>query len=221
MPHIITYTEEIEEHGFCQQRPELRTGDKYLHEVDGEKRLRIVLSVHLDKYVWEHVAQWRTTIMEFFENEYKLKVFPINIGTPNYVDVPVFIANYLIGVLTCDRDKVQGQLFIPGNYGYLVIRGVAPFGFYGCRQLESVEFSPEVRIAYEYAFAKSGITKIIFHEEQQRIPTLLHMTAVDDCERLPKFDKILDVHFFPGKYLFRGGEAFREWEEKLLNCITR
>ena len=45
MPHIITYTEEIEEHGYCQQRPELKTGDKYLHEVDGKKRLRIVLSL--------------------------------------------------------------------------------------------------------------------------------------------------------------------------------
>ena len=79
MPHIITYTEEIEEHGYCQQRPELRTGDKYLHEVDGEKRLRIVLSVHFDKYVWENVAQWTTIIMEYFENEYKLKELPINI----------------------------------------------------------------------------------------------------------------------------------------------
>ena len=60
----------------------MRTGDKYLYEVEGEKRLRIVLSVHFDKYVWENVAQWTTTIMEFFENEYELKVFPMNIGTP-------------------------------------------------------------------------------------------------------------------------------------------
>ena len=215
MPHIITYTEEIEEHGYCQQRPELRTGDKYLHEVDGEKRLRIVLSVHFDKYVWENVAQWTTTIMEFFENEYKLKEFPINLGTPDCVDVPVFIANCLMGVLTCDKDKIRGELFIPSNYGIWVIRGVAPFGFYDCQQLEVVDFAPEVLIAYEKAFAKSGITKIIFHEELQEIPTMLHITAVDDCNSLPKFDKIFDVHFFPGKYLFRGGEAFREWEEKL------
>lgn len=56
MPHVINYTEEIEEHGYCQQRPELRTGDKYLYEVDGKKRLRIVKSVQFDKYVWEDVA---------------------------------------------------------------------------------------------------------------------------------------------------------------------
>lgn len=213
MPLIITFTEEIEEHGHCQQRPELKTGDKYLHDVDGEKRLRIVISVHLDKYVWEDVAQWSTTIMEFFENEYKLEKLPLNIAASNNVDVPVFIANDLIGVLTCDKDKIQGEIFILGNYG---IRGVAPFGFYDCRQLEMVEFAPEVQIAYEYAFAKSGITKLIFHEDLQKLPTLLHITAVDDCENLPKFDKILDVHFFPGKYLFRGGDAFCELEEKLV-----
>ena len=57
MPHCITYTEEIEEHGNCQQQPALTTGEKYLHEVDGQKRLRIVKSVHFDKYVWENVAQ--------------------------------------------------------------------------------------------------------------------------------------------------------------------
>lgn len=39
MPHIITYTEEIEEHGYCQQRPELKTGDKYLHEVAAGRRI--------------------------------------------------------------------------------------------------------------------------------------------------------------------------------------
>ena len=214
MPHIITYTEEIEEHGYCQQRPELRTGDKYLYEEEGNKRLHIVLSVHFDKYVWENVAQWTTTIMEFFEDEYKLKEFPINIGTPDCVDVPVFIANSLMGVLTCDKDKIRGELFIPGNYGIWVIRGVAPFGFYDCRQLETVNLSPEVLVAYEYAFAKTGITKIIFHEEQQRLPTLFHITAVDDCQNLPKFDKLLDRPF-SGRYLFRGGEAFREWEEEL------
>lgn len=47
MPHILSYTEEIEEHGYCQQRPELKTGDKYLYEVEGKKRLRIVRSVRL------------------------------------------------------------------------------------------------------------------------------------------------------------------------------
>lgn len=117
MPHIIRHTEEIEEHGFCQQRPSLQTGDKYLIEVDGEKRLRIVLSVELDKYVWDNVAQWTTTIMEFGEGEYKIKELPINIGHPSHTDIPVFIANSLIGVLTCDKDKVQGELFIPPHIG--------------------------------------------------------------------------------------------------------
>lgn len=215
MPHIITYTEEIEEHGYCQERPELRTGDKYLYEVEGKKRLRIVLSVHFDKYVWENVAQWTTTIMEFFEDEYKLIKLPINIGTPNYVDIPVFIANSLMGVLTCDKDKIRGKLFIPGSNGIWAIRGVAPFGFYDCRQLETVDFAPEVLIVYEYAFAKSGITKLTFYEDLQKLPAMLHITAVNDCENLPKFDKIFDVHFFPGRYLFRGGDAFHEWEEKL------
>lgn len=69
MPHLITYTEEIEEHGYCQQRPDLRTGDKYLHEVDRKMRLRIVLSVHLDRYVWENVAQWTTVIEEHIKEE--------------------------------------------------------------------------------------------------------------------------------------------------------
>ena len=72
MPHIISYTEEIEEHGFCQQRPDPETGEKYLNEVDGQKRLRIVRSVHFDKYVWEDVAQWSTVIEEYLEEEYRL-----------------------------------------------------------------------------------------------------------------------------------------------------
>lgn len=46
---------------------------------------------------------------------------------------------------------------------------------------------------------------------------MLHITAIDECENLPKFDKLFDVHAFPGKYLFRGGDAFHEWEEKLKN----
>ena len=74
MSHIIKYSEEIEEHGFCQERPELHTGDKYLHEVDGKQRLRIVRSVHFDKYVWEDVAQWTTVIEEFFAEEYTLTI---------------------------------------------------------------------------------------------------------------------------------------------------
>lgn len=211
MPHIIRHTEEIEEHGFCQQRPSLQTGDKYLIEVDGEKRLRIVLSVELDKYVWDNVAQWTTTLMEFGEGEYKIKELPINIGHPSHTDIPVFIANNLIGVLTCDKDKVQGELFIPFHIGICEIRGVAPFGFYDCKHLEKVIVDSPVVIAYEYAFGKSGITDMVFNEE---VPTMLHTTAIDGCDNLPKFNKIFDRPF-SGKYLFRGGDAFCEWEEKL------
>ena len=47
MSHIITYTEEIEEHVDCQECPDLRTGDKYLHEEGGRRLLRIVISVRL------------------------------------------------------------------------------------------------------------------------------------------------------------------------------
>ncbi len=214
MPHIITYSEEIEEHGYCQQRPELRTGDKYLHEVEGKKRLRIVLSVHLDKYVWENVAQWSITIMEFFEEEYIIKELPINLGTPNYAEVPIFIANYLTGVLTCDKDKVRGSLFIPDNFGIWAIRGVAPFGFYDCQYLDVVKFDAKILIAYEYAFARSGVKEIIFFEELQQIPMMLHLTAFDACERFPKFDRIFDRPF-SGKYLMRGGQIFKKWEDDL------
>lgn len=211
MPHCITYTEEIEEHGNCQQQPALTTGEKYLHEVDGRKRLRIVKSVHFDKYVWENVAQWTTIIEEYFEEEYKMIILPINIGTPGYLKVPVFIAQSLIGVLTCDKEKVEGELFIPSHIGIWAIRGVAPFGFYNCPQLKTVVIDSPVVIAYEYAFAKSGITDVTFNEE---VPVMLHITALDDCENLPKFDKLFDKPF-KGKYLMRGGEAFREWEDEV------
>ena len=217
MPHIITYTEEIEEHGFCQQRPALKTGDKYLHEVDGQKRLRIVLSVHFDKYVWENVAQWTTTIEEFFEGEYQLKMLPMNIGTPqSYVDVPVFIANGLVGVLTCDQDKVKGELSIPSHIGVKAIRGVAPFGFYDCKRLKTVVIDSPVAIAYEYAFAKSGVTDMKFNEV---VPVMLHITALDDCENLPKFDRLFDRPF-SGKYQMLGGDAFREWEKNHKNISS-
>ena len=68
-----------------------------------------------------------------------------------------------------------------------------------------------VVIAYEYAFAKSGITDMTFNED---VPVMLHVTALDDCENLPKFDRLFDRPF-SGKYLFRGGEAFSKWEEDL------
>lgn len=212
MPHIITYTEEIEEHGYCQQRPELRTGDKYLHEVEGKKHLHIVQSVHLDKYVWENVAQWTTTIEEYFEEEYTLTTVLMNFRHPNQSEIPVFVTNGMIGVLTSDKELVSGELIIPSRRFNVVIKGVAPFGFYDCQHLTKVVFDARVVIAYEYAFAKSGITEMVFNE---LVPVMVHFTAIDGCENLPKFDKLFDVNFFPGKYLFRGGDAFREWEEEL------
>ena len=213
MPHIITYTEEIEEHGYCQQRPALKTGDKYLHEVDGQKRLRIVLSVHFDKYVWEDVAQWSTAIQEYFPNEYVVGEITIKRSADTWSQLPIFIAYGMIGVLSANKDLVPDELIIPPEIGNLKVRGVAPFGFYECKRLTRVTFSPMVVIAYEYAFAKSGITDMTFNEE---VPVMLHITALDDCEYLPKFDKLFDKPF-KGKYMMRGGEAFREWEQKLID----
>ncbi len=211
MPHVITYTEEIEEHGYCQQRPELKTGDKYLLEVDGKRRLRIVRSVRFDKYVWEDVAQWSTTIEEYFEEEYTLTTVLINVGQPTQAEIPVFVANGMMGVLTCDKELVDGELFIPSKRFFTVVKGVAPFGFYDCQQLTKVIFDARVVIAYEYAFAKSGIKAMEFNE---LVPVLVHITAVDDCKNLPKFDSIFDKPF-PGKYLMRGGDSFQQWEDDL------
>lgn len=150
MPHIITYTKEIEEHGYCQQRPALKTGDKYLHEVDGQKRLRIVLSVHFDKYVWEDVAQWSIVIEEFLPDEYAVGGIPIKESADTWSQIPVFIANGMIGVLTCDKDLVPDELIIPSEIGNLNVRGVVPFGFYECKSLTRVTFSPMVVIAYKW-----------------------------------------------------------------------
>lgn len=211
MSHIISYTEEIEERGFCQQRPALNTGDKYLREVDGQKRLCIVRSVHFDKYVWEDVAQWTTIIEEYLEEEFTLEILHRNVGSTSQTDLPVFIANGLIGVLSCDNDRVEGELVIPSHIGTRAIRGIAPFGFYGCQQLKKVIIDSPVMIAYDYAFANSGIVDMAFNEE---VPVMVHITALDDCENLPKFDRLFDKPF-QGKYLMRGGEAFHEWEEHL------
>ena len=214
MSHIITYTEEIEEHGFCQQHPALETGDKYLLEVEGKKRLRIVRNVHFDRYVWEDVAQWSTTIEEFFEEEYSL--LSMTVGTTT---IPVFVANGLIGVLSCDKDLVQGDLVIPASLGGIGVKGVAPFGFYGCHSLTQVTFDPMVGIVYEYAFANSGIRNLVFNET---LAIMAHTSAIDGCDSLPKFDALFDRPF-SGMYMFRGGKAFEEWEEKLyeMHFLTR
>lgn len=211
MPHIITYAEEIEEHGYCQQCPELRTGDKYLLEVEGKQRLRIVLSVLLDKYVWENVAQWTTTIMEFFKEEYTLTTVLMNFGQPNQSEIPVFVANGMMGILSCNKELVKGELIVPSKRFNVPVKGVAPFGFYDCQHLTKVIFDARVVIAYEYAFAKSGLKEMAFNDF---VPVMVHTTAIDGCKNLPKFDKIFDK-LFPGKYQIRGGDAFHEWEEKL------
>lgn len=219
MSHVITCTEEIEEHGYCQQRPELKTGDKYLHEEAGKKRLHIVKSVHFDKYVWENVAQWTTVIEEYCEEEYMLCTIPVNIQKSNQSEIPVFVAKGLIGVLSCNKDLVCGKVIIPSKIGDVNVRGVGSFGFYDCQNLKEVAFSPMVMIAYEYAFAKSGIAAMAFNDE---VPVMVHFTAIYGCKSLPEFDRIFDKPF-PGKYLIREDEAFHEWEEKLyqLNLLNR
>lgn len=128
MSHIITYTEEIEEHGYCQERPTLQTGEKYLHEVEGKKRLRIVKSVHFDNYVWDYVAQWTTIIEEYFEEEYVLRTLPMG-----QAEVPVYVANGMMGVLSQDKDLVCGELVVPSEIGNVVVRGVSAFD--GCKGL--------------------------------------------------------------------------------------
>lgn len=206
MSHIITSVEEIEEHGACRQRPALETGDKYLHEVEGKMRLRIVRRVHFDRYVWEDVAQWSTEIEEFFEEEYTLGTIPFGDA-----ELPVFVADGLLGVLSCDKDRVRGDLVVPSAVGRIPVRGVAPFGFFGCEGLTQVSFAPMVGIVYEYAFAQSGIRRMVFNE---KLVVMVHMTAIDGCASLPKFDPLFERPF-PGMYLFRGGQVFEEWEEKL------
>ena len=48
-----------------------------------------------------------------------------------------------------------------------------------------------------------------FNEE---VAVMVHTTAVDGCENLPKFDRLFDRPF-PGLYLICGGEIFQKWEE--------
>lgn len=211
MPHIITYTEEIEEHGACQQRPASETGERYLHEVEGRQCLRIVRSVHFDRYVWENIAQWTTEIEEYLADEFILCSLTINPGTELAADVPVFVANGMVGVLSRDKDLVQGEVVIPAKIGEIIVRGVAHSGFMDCPYLTKVTFEPMVVIAYDHAFANCGLRKMVFNDE---VPVLVHATAIEGCERLPDFNR-LHERPFPGKYLFYDGDLFRNWEEKL------
>ena len=149
----------------------LETGDKYLLEVEGKKRLRIVKSVQFVRYVWEDVALWSTTIEEYFEEEYSLLSMPV--GTSS---IPVFVANGLIGVLSCNKDLVQGELVIPAAIGDVAVRGVAPFGFYDCKSLTQVTFSPMVGIVYEYAFANSGLRNMVFIET---LAIMVHINTIN------------------------------------------
>lgn len=212
MPHIIEYTEEIEEHGWCQQEPALAAGDKYLHEVEGKKRLRIVLSVHFDKYVWEDVAQWTTTIQEYFEEEYMLCSLSIYTDEKNKEEITVFVADNMMGVLTCDKDKVRGTVVVPNHIGDIDVRGVAPFGFYNCKNLTKVSFTHFVVIAYEYAFANSGVREFFCG---YGMPVMLHRTAIDGCKNLDTSNEELCETSAYRNFILRSGRTFREHEEEL------
>lgn len=212
MPHIIEYTEEIEEHGLCQEEPALKSGDKYLHEVDGKMRLRIVLSVHFDKYVWEDVAQWTTVILEYFEEEYTLRSHSFIVDKEVKVKVPVFVANGLIGVLSCDKDNVQGTLVVTDINGDIEIRGVAPFGFYDCQHLKKVNFGHFAKIAYEYAFANSGVSELF---GGWGVPVMFHSTAIEGCKNLPGIDTLNDSMLNGYGLILCDSDAFRKQEEEL------
>lgn len=212
MPHIISYTEEIEEHGFCDQCPDLKTGDKYLHEVEGKQRLRIVKYVELERYVWENVAQWRIVIEEYLEEEYVLDYIPIKVSPCKIARLRVFVAKGMIGVLTCDKDDVCGELYLPARTQTSEVRGVAPFGFYECTALTKVRFAPMLVIVYEYAFAHcSNLKEMEFNDE---LPISVHSTAIEHCDNLPKFQPLTEFPF-PGKYMFFTEPAFRQEEKKL------
>ena len=87
----------------------------------------------------------------------------VNIGQSNQSEIPVFVADGMMGVLTCDKDLVNGELLIPSKRYNVVIKGVAPFGFYECDQLKKVVFfDARVVIVYECAFAQSGIVDMVF-----------------------------------------------------------
>ena len=212
MPHVITYTEEIEEHGLCQQCPALRVGDKYLHEVDGKKRLRIVLSVRFDKYVYEKVAQWSTVILEYLEEEYTLRTFSIFVDKSTKEEIPVFVAGDLIGILTCDKDLIRGTLVVTDILGSVEIRGVAPFGFYDCQHLKKVSFGHFAKIAYEYAFANSGVSELA---GGWGMPVMLHNTAIEGCKNMPSIDTLNDSMLDGYGFILRSGKAFSEREDEL------
>lgn len=204
MSHVFTQTEEIEEYGQGGQRPAFEEGQKYLCDVSGERRLRIVRRVEFLRYVYEDVALWEIEIEQFMENEYVLSTMS---------GAPVFIVNGLVGVLTQDVLSVQGEFTVATMAGNIPVHGVAPFGFYGCRHLTKVIFEPKVVIAYPYAFAYSGLTEMVFNDE---IPVILHISSIDHCNAMPKFNLLFDRPF-PGKYLFCGGEMFDKWEYDFCN----
>lgn len=167
MSHIISYTEEIEGTGFGPERPALETGERYLFQVDGKMRLRIVTCVRFDRYVYEDVAQWTIEILEFMEEEYVQCMMS---------GIPVFIANGLVGVLSCHNDLVPSELVIPAMIENHPVCGVIQCGFYGCKNLTKVVFSPKVAIVYPIAFSYSGLKEMVFNDE---IPVFLHISSID------------------------------------------
>ena len=66
MPFTITREEEIEEHGYCQQKPVLVKGDRY---IDDSGRYCEVENVRFVRYVWEDVALWEIRITVYNRDE--------------------------------------------------------------------------------------------------------------------------------------------------------
>lgn len=135
--------------------------------LDGKMRLRIVTCVRFDRYVYEDVAQWTIEILEFMEEEYVRCMMS---------GIPVFIANGLVGVLSCHNDLVPSELVIPAMIENHPVCGVIQCGFYGCKNLTKVVFSPKGAIVYPIAFSYSGLKEMVFNNE---IPVFLHISSID------------------------------------------
>ena len=71
----------------------------------------------------------------------------------------------------------------------------------------SVRYVPDKNKSW-YVFRAS------YGREFKASDCIVHLTAVDGCENLPKFDRIFDRPF-SGLYLIRGGEIFQKWEDDL------
>ena len=68
-----------------------------------------------------------------------------------------------------------------------------------------------VVIAYPFAFAHSNLKEIVFNDE---VPVYVHTTALDHCDKMPKFDKLFDRPF-SGKYMICSEKMFENNEKEL------